>query len=386
MLETEALREADRLMTVCNACRYCEGLCAVFPAMEMRRTFLASDLHYLANLCHQCGACYSDCQYSPPHEFAVNVPATFAKVRRESYGRYAWPRAFAGVFDRNGLLVTSLAAAGVSVFVIGFVAAKDPAVLYGTHAGDFYKVMPHNVMAALFGAVAIYAILALALSVRAFWRCINSSPTSLGAVSIAEATHDAARLRYLGGGGGGCTSESERPSTRRRIFHHLTFYGFLFCFAATCIATIYHYAFGWHAPYPLVSLPVILGTLGGIGLLCGPAGLFVLSQRRDPMLTDPSRTGMDTAFIIMLFLTSLTGFGLMVFRDTGAMGVLLAVHLGVVLALFLSLPYGKFVHGFFRYAALIRYAGERRTGKVRRLDRTLIYSRSLRAVCARQAA
>ena len=40
-LHTDALREADRLMTICNACRYCEGLCAVFPAMEMRRTFAA---------------------------------------------------------------------------------------------------------------------------------------------------------------------------------------------------------------------------------------------------------------------------------------------------------------------------------------------------------
>ena len=36
---TEALREADRLMVVCNSCRYCEGLCAVFPAMERRRLF-----------------------------------------------------------------------------------------------------------------------------------------------------------------------------------------------------------------------------------------------------------------------------------------------------------------------------------------------------------
>ena len=39
MHATNALEEADRLMTVCNSCRYCEGLCAVFPAMEMRRGF-----------------------------------------------------------------------------------------------------------------------------------------------------------------------------------------------------------------------------------------------------------------------------------------------------------------------------------------------------------
>ena len=58
---TPALAEAERLMTVCNSCRYCEGLCAVFPAMELRRSFADGDLNYLANLCHGCGACYHDC-------------------------------------------------------------------------------------------------------------------------------------------------------------------------------------------------------------------------------------------------------------------------------------------------------------------------------------
>ena len=106
MPTTEALHEADRLMTICNACRYCEGLCAVFPAMEMRRTFAAGDLHYLANLCHQCGACLPDCQYAPPHQFDVNVPAAMAKLRNESYAVYAWPRLLAGVFARNALAVT----------------------------------------------------------------------------------------------------------------------------------------------------------------------------------------------------------------------------------------------------------------------------------------
>ena len=93
---TKILEEADRLMTVCNSCRYCEGLCAVFPAMEMRRAFSDGDLNYFANLCHGCGACYTDCQFSPPHEFNVNVPQTLAIARAESYAAYAWPRAFAG--------------------------------------------------------------------------------------------------------------------------------------------------------------------------------------------------------------------------------------------------------------------------------------------------
>jgi citrate/tricarballylate utilization protein len=359
MLKTENLREADRLMTICNACRYCEGLCAVFPAMEMRRIFGAGDLNYLANLCHQCGACYTDCQYSPPHEFNVNVPAALAKLRNESYAVYAWPSALSGAFARNGLVITLLAAASVAAFIIGFVAFADPAALFSAQAGNFYKVMPHNAMVVLFGAVTLYAIVALTISLRAFWLDINGDVPHSG--GLLQAASDSAHLRYLGGGGGGCTSESEKPSAQRRIFHHFTFYGFLFCFTATSVATVYHYAFGWHAPYEFISLPVLLGIIGGVGLLIGPAGLFVLACQRDSALIDAAHRGMDTAFIAMLFLTSLTGFLLMIWRGTPAMGVLLAVHLGVVLGLFLSLPYGKFVHGLYRFLALKKYAAERRS-------------------------
>lgn len=360
MPATENYREAERLMTVCNACRYCEGLCAVFPAMEMRCTFSEGDLTYLANLCHQCGACYSDCQYSPPHEFNVNVPATFATVRNDSYAAYAWPRFLSGVFARNDLVIALTCAGCVAGFIYGLVAFADPAVLFAGAAGDFYKVMPHEAMAALFGAAALYAIAAFVFSLRAFWRDIDGA---LRPVAMAQAVADTFTLKYLGGGGGDCTSESEQPSSRRRLYHHFTFYGFMLCFAATCVATLYHYGFGWRAPYAFTSLPVLFGIAGGIGLLIGPAGLFVLAQRRDPVLTDQTRNGMDTAFIAMLFLVSLTGLLLMLLRDTAAMGLLLAVHLGVVLALFVSLPYGKFVHGLYRFLALIKYASERRSGK-----------------------
>ena len=40
------------------------------------------------------------------------------------------------------------------------------------------------------------------------------------------------------------------------------------------------------------------------------------------------------------------------------MGLLLALHLGVVLTFFITMPYGKFVHGLFRFAALMRHAYE----------------------------
>jgi citrate/tricarballylate utilization protein len=360
---TEVLNEADRLMTICNSCRYCEGLCAVFPAMEMRRAFSDGDLNYFANLCHACGACYTDCQFSPPHEFAVNVPKTLAAARAESWATYAWPRAFSGLFARNGLAIGIICASSVAAFIFGFTALTDHAVLTGVHTGPgaFYALMPHNAMVALFGAAFLYAIIALAMGLRAFWRDIGEPAGTLAdPPSLWQAMKDAGQLRYLDGGGVGCFNEDERPTDHRRIYHHFTFYGFLLCFASTSVATLYHYLLAREAPYAWWDLPVMLGTLGGIGLVIGPIGLLAEKSKRDAALIDESSSGMDAAFALMLFLTGLTGLALLLWRETSAMGPLLALHLGVVFALFITMPYGKFVHGLYRYAALVRYAHERR--------------------------
>jgi citrate/tricarballylate utilization protein len=363
MHATSALTEADRLMTVCNSCRYCEGICAVFPAMEMRRAFSDGDLNYLANLCHGCGACYFDCQFSPPHEFNVNVPKVLAQVRTESYEAYAWPPLMAGTFQRNGLVITIVTALSIAAFIIGFAVHHDPSVLIGVHTGPgaFYKLIPHNTMAVLFGLALLYALVAISMGVRSFWHDIaEPAGTRAKGSSIWQAVKDAATLRYLDGGGVGCMNEDDKPTDRRRLYHHFTFYGFVLCFAATSVATGYHYLLRMEAPYPWYDLPVVLGTIGGIGLIIGPIGLLREKFRRDSILQHDKSYGMDVAFLAMLFLTSLTGLALLVLRATPAMGLLLALHIGVVFALFITMPYGKFVHGFYRFLSLVRYAKERR--------------------------
>jgi citrate/tricarballylate utilization protein len=359
----EDLAEADRLMTICNSCRYCEGLCAVFPAMEMRRAFTDGDLNYLANLCHGCGACYHDCQFSPPHEFNVNVPRVLARVRAQSYAGYAWPGALSALFARNALAITLSLALAVAGFLTGFALVDERATLFGTHEkpGAFYEIIPHQTMVLLFGAAFLYALLALVMGARRFWRDVGEAPATLAdRPSLAEATRDALALRYLEGGGVGCMNDEERPTDRRRFYHHLTFYGFLACFAATSVATLYHYVLGREAPYPIYDVPVLLGTLGGLGLVIGPAGLLASRLRREPAIADDERLGMDVAFIATLFLTGATGLALLALRATSLMGLFLALHLGVVLAFFITMPYGKFVHGIYRFLALLRYAKERR--------------------------
>jgi citrate/tricarballylate utilization protein len=351
--------EVARQMQICNACRYCEGFCAVFPAMARRLQFDSkADLNYLANLCHNCGACLHACQYAPPHEFAVNVPQAMAKVRLETYTDFAWPAAMGSLYKNNGLTVSLATALGLALFLVLTLLVTGKLV-HEPLAGNFYAVFPHNTLALMFGAVFGFSILALGIGVTRFWKEIT--PGAASAAALGEATHNVLGMKYLDGGHGqGCNDEDDRFTLRRRRFHHLTFYGFMLCFAATSVATLYHYVLGLQAPYAYTSLPVILGTVGGIGLLIGPAGLLWLNLRRSPLHGDAAQKPMDRAFIVLLFAVSLTGLALLVWRDTSYMALWLAIHLGVVMALFLTLPYGKFAHGIYRTAALLKWSIEKR--------------------------
>ena len=363
-------QEVARVMQICNACRYCEGFCAVFPAMTRRLEFNAADTHYLANLCHNCGSCLYACQYAPPHEFAVNVPQAMAKVRPKTYQDYAWPRALGELYRHQGVTVALALAGGLGLFLVLAVAMSGHLV-HPPLAGNFYAIFPHNFLAVVFSIVFLYAIAALAVGVSKFWRDISPAGESAAlrpgelararGPAAVEAVYDVAVLRYLGGGHGvGCNEDDDRFTLVRRWFHQLTMYGFLFCFAATSIATLYHYLFSYEAPYPWLSWPVVLGTIGGIGLLIGPAGLLWLNLQRDAERSDIAQRPMDRGFIALLFIVSITGLALLVLRDTRFMALWLAIHLGTVMALFLTLPYGKFAHAVFRSAALFKHTLEKR--------------------------
>ena len=87
----------------------------------------------------------------------------------------------------------------------------------------------------------------------------------------------------------------------------------------------------------------------------GTAGLLLQHRRRDAELSDAALTGLDRAFLVLLLLTAVSGLLLLALREHAVMGVLLVAHLGIVLALFVILPYGKLVHGLYRAAGLLKY-------------------------------
>jgi citrate/tricarballylate utilization protein len=369
LLSDKLVAEGQHVMTVCNACRYCEAYCPVFVAMEKQLVFSPGELANLSNLCHDCGECLYACQFAPPHEFGIDVPRTMAALRIESYEEFCWPGAFSGAFRRYRVaLPIVLAMAGMALlFVLAAVFGDDNVLRAPGAYAQFYRVVPHDAMVSVFGAAGLFAAAALTIGVLRFWRsttagrpAVTAGPAASAHGSqwraVLRAFKEAGSLAHLHGSGADCTTEEEVRVPWRRVFHHLTFYGFLLCFASTTVAAIYHIVFGWPAPYGYTSLPVLLGTIGGLGLLVGPLGLIALRQYTDESRVYPDQRSLNTSFIVLLLLTSLTGLLLLVLRHTAWMSPLLVVHLGVVLALFIMLPYGKFVHGIYRTAALVRFA------------------------------
>lgn len=353
MPANQTTAEAIRVMTVCNACRYCEGHCAVFPAMERQIDFTQNNIEFLSNLCHQCGACYQHCQYADPHEFDINVPAVFEQARLESYSRFLWPAFMQPAvlmgwkFMAIGLLVS------IGLFLLAVVGQVGVSQIL-TPRHSFYDLMPHSVMAGVFSLSAFVVVISWWMTLRGYWHSISlPGPWSIEMATYRAAFVSALTLKNLDGGhGDGCYESGESPSLWKRRSHHLVLVGFLLCFSATLVGTFYHYGLNAPAPYDWLTLPKILGVIGGIMLLVGCVGLFRVKQTTDRRLVS-SDNGYGLSLTVLLFLTSLTGLGLPIARETAALGLLLAVHLGCVLALFLNFAWGKFTHGFFRLIALI---------------------------------
>jgi len=348
-MSLDILQETRRQVEICNACRYCEGYCAVFPAITRDRAFADGDLTQLANLCHNCRGCYYACQYTAPHEFDLNLPAVLAQVRTDSWERLAWPGPVARLFQRSGVALAAAMVLGLAV-IFWIMQVWQPSGGEG-----FYAYLAHTVMVAIFLPAFLFPLLAIALSLRAYWREVNGAWPQIS--QITQALRDAGRMRNLDGGQGqGCNFESgDRYTNARRHAHQAVMYGFLLCFASTSVATFMHYFLNMPAPYSLFSLPKLLGISGGLLLVVGCIGLAVLKTKADPDLGDRRVWGGEMGFILLLGFVGLSG--LVLYAATGvptAVPVLLALHLGSVLSFFLLMPYSKMVHGFFRLAALVR--------------------------------
>lgn len=342
-----AIAEARRQIEICNACRYCEGFCSVFPAMTREKAFASGEITHLANLCHNCRGCYYSCQYTPPHEFALNLPAALAEVRQESWERLVWPQPLARAFHERGVMIASALILGWALIF-----ALSSMLPRGDGAG-FYAFMAHNLIVAIFAPAFLLPLASVAVGLWRYWREVGAGRPTMP--DLTAALSAAGRMRNLSGGQGqGCNFEKEdRYSDVRRWMHQAMMYGFLLCFAATSSGTVLHYVFDMQAPYSLFSLPKLFGVPGGILMVVGAAGLAWLKTKADPALGARRVWGGEMAFILVLGFVAASGLALYAATGTGLVAPLLALHLGAVLGFFLLLPFTKMVHGFFRLTALI---------------------------------
>ena len=295
MLSPDTFASGQHVMTVCNACRYCEGYCPVFPAMENRLSFAKGDLAYLANLCHNCGECLYACQYAPPHEFGINVPRTLAEIRLESYEEYCWPRFMAAAFRHSAVNGAALrrrverraARLDGDVGRCRLAGAAGRRLLQRHPARRDGRALRPRRRCSRLVALAIGVVgAALARSIRGVrlqpdgrppeggrdWQGAAAMPSRCVICTAAARTAPTPRNSGLRGAAGFITDApmaSRCASRRRRVAASIT--------SCSAGARRTRYA----------SLPVVLGTLGGVGLLVGPLGLFALRRRRDPALSDP---------------------------------------------------------------------------------------------------
>lgn len=345
--------EAERQMNICNSCRYCEGYCAVWPALELRTELTKGDLTHLANLCHDCRDCFTACMYTPPHEFDLNPPKVFTEIRERTYGEYVWPRRGPRFLRgaAGGIVISVLAALVMLLLSIPTTGAK---VFSADASGSPYDLMPHWLLLIVVGVPSVWAVAIGILAVVRYWRDTHGRLGDLASPRIwGRALATAATLRHMRGGGEEeCAYPDEEPTPARRRYHSLTFYGFLLCLLSTMSAAATQEFFGILPPYPLLSVPVVLGTVGGIGLIAGCTGLLVLKRRSAKDQTTETMLKADHGLLGALLVLALTGVLTLVLRDTVVFGVILMIHLGAIVYCFGVAPYTKFMHGVYRLLAI----------------------------------
>ena len=367
MHTNELIEEAGRQLTICNACRYCEGYCPVFPALEMRRGLTKGDVIYMAHLCHDCRACYYACMYSSPHEFELNVPKILSEVRLESYKGWSWPLLFGRSFTDRRVAASMVTGTIALVAILSFIWI-GPATIFSRHVGpgSFYRVIPFFAMLVPALVLVLYSAIVSLQGGARFWRETRDAvKKTTGVTSLALMIKDVVSLRWLRGGGPGCYYPKATPSQLRRVYHSFVFYGFLATVVSTSLAAVYQDLLHRLPPYSINSAPVIFGTVGGLAIIAGVCGLVAMKLKSDP---DPSLSAMmsaDYKFLIILGLTSFSGMLVLALRNTSAMGLLLIIHLGLVAAFFLTAPYGKFVHSIYRSLALLVHHAEQARARTR---------------------
>jgi ferredoxin len=361
----------------CFDCGTCTATCPLssgddaFPRRMIRYARLGKADHLVACkelwLCHHCGECSETCpRQANPAEFMA-AARRFAIARLDPSG-----------LSRRLTLSGAFTAAAMSVLALFFAAVllgrapRLPAGRFST-AGMLHFFVPFGVLHDV-GLVllALLGMLSVAVLVNMFWTLArapalgatqpNEEPGvfPLGAASralgltLAEVV-DHRRQRS-------CSADDPQGlMPLRRWFVHLSIMGgFVGLGAATALDFLFKDPYAHVAPWSPIRL---LGILSGLVFTYGTT--VALVRRLHPARSTPTTAtqryyahtrGPDLVFLLMLWITAVTGFALTVatyLPTTSAAwyGVFL-VHVVLAMELLVLLPFTKFAHAIYRPAAI----------------------------------
>lgn len=335
----------------CFQCATCSVVCNLspaerpFPRKEMvwaqwgLKDRLASDPDVW--LCHQCNDCS---KYCPRGARPGDV---MAALRRRQIEDNAAPRFLARMVSDPRFLPV-IFAFPVMLLLLFMSAAGTLHIPQGEII--YRKFIPQwPVIDVLFPLTAVWAALSAAFTLRRLWAgfgafsgdpSVSLSYKPAFITALAVLTH-----KYF----------KECVTDRARYLAHLNImWGFILLVVTTTSVAAGVYLFHQETPYALSNPIKWIGNIGGLALV---AGSLIAIFHRLLNETDAGKgTYFDWLFLIVVFLTGLTGLSAEVLRLADVAGLAYPVyfaHLVFVWFLFAYLPFSKFAHFLYRLCALV---------------------------------
>ena len=338
--ENPAVSEAARQMSICNACRYCEGYCAVWNAIEFKPVLDSGYIKHLANLCHDCRDCYYACPYNEPdHEFKLNIPKALGEVRVETYASYARPKFLKFLIEKPALATILATSAAIALAVL------YASLVFG--AGKFstlpmVTVIPVSIYKPATMLVYVYTIGIWSWEGISYWSEINGG-THVSGSGLAKGIYDAIFHTNFRGGGTGCKVPEEKNRYFRMAAHSMVMFGFI---DALVSISFYPDIFG------VAGIAYLLGSLA---VSTGAAALIYLHMKERVGSRSQKQSSMDYPFTILLFLAGITGVLVPISTGTVWFNWNFLMHDALIAVVFFLAPYSKFVHPVLRIISLIKY-------------------------------
>ena len=344
----EIIRRGGESVGRCFQCATCSSVCdlstpnAVFPRRQMLWAQWGLGDRLLADpsiwLCHECADCSERC---PRDARPSDVLKSARSLMIEEYGAPRFMAKMVGNAATTWPLLFGLPVVFWALYIYlvnGFNVARLPLA--------YNEVVPNWMIDSVFVPSALFAVIAAVSGARRAWAAWGVGSTREGTLlqGLGAVASDILAHRSF---------STCKVAKTRRWSHLFLVLGFLGAFATTVSVATAEYGFSMELPLAQVNPIKVLGNLSAILLVLGVLGL-IIKRMNTKELAGRSRA-FDSFFLVLVVLLVFSGIAAEGARYVLPAQVALAiyiVHLGMVMALFLTFPFSKFAHALYRTLAL----------------------------------